>query len=177
MSKISDIAQNYRPPSSTVTVMLSPNDKAVRRREELLREITEAQKPKPGDRLTKKSPVDELRAELEAVEATEAQFMRTLRFTKLDGLAFAALTAEHPPRETVPFDLQLGFNHHAGSLSAAKLNGVDVTDVAEGVPLDDDDWKVIFTVGSGIDVENIVQTVLELNVMRSMRTIGRLKKG
>ena len=174
MSKISDIAQNYRPPTRTVIVMLTPNDDAMRRREELLTAIVDVEKA-AGERLARKAPTAKLREELAALEKSETKFMRTLRFTKLDGIKWAELTAKYGPREDVAFDAQLGYNHHAVALIAAKVNGTDVTDGAEE-PLDDADWETIHKVASGWDIENIATAVLEMNVMRSARTIGRLKK-
>ena len=58
---------------------------------------------------------------------------------------------------------------------SVKVNGVEIDD-DKTVPLDDDDWETILTVASGQDIENIVGVVLDLNVMRSARALGRLKK-
>ena len=174
-SKISAASEGYKPRTNTVTICLDTAVSA--ERDALMAKLAEASKAKAkaGDRLTQASPVTKLQKQLADLEDREREHMHTLRFAKLDPLAYADITVKHEPREGSHFDASLGYNHHAACIEAAKVNGVEIDD-DKVVPLDDDDWETILTVASGQDIENIVTVVLDLNVMRSARALGRLKK-
>jgi hypothetical protein len=177
MSKISDARTNYKPRTTTVTVCL--DTEVAEQRDVLLTKLAEARQAqeKAGARLTQKSPIPKLQAELAALEDREREHMHVLRFTKLDGLEWVNITATHPARPDSADDLSLGYNNHAASIEAAKVNGVEIVEgKADPVELDDDDWATILEVGSGWDVENIVTSVMNLNVLRSARKVARLKK-
>ena len=178
MTKISDARTNHKPRTTTVTVCL--DTEISEERDRLIGKLIEAREAaqKPGARLTQKSPIPKLEAELAALEDREREHMHVLRFTKLDGLAWVNITAQHPPRDGSADDASLGYNNHEASLEAAKANGVEIVEgQAEPVKLDDDDWATILEVGSGWDIENIVTAVMTLNVLRSARKVARLKKG
>jgi hypothetical protein len=174
-SKISSAREGYKPRTATVTVCL--DSEIADQRDDLMRALAEANKTKAkaNDRLTQKTAATKLREEIAELEDREREHMHTLRFTKLDGLAWADLTAIYAPRENSAFDQQLGYNHHAAAIHAAKVNGVELVD-GETRSIDDDDWSTILEVASGWDVENIVTAVLELNVFHASRAVGRLKK-
>jgi hypothetical protein len=174
MSKISSAREAHTVPTITVTVCLST--KATEERDAIMVRIREAEAKKgAGDRLSKKTEVQSLREELAAVEDREREHMHVLRFTKMSGLDFANLTAQFTAREKSALDQQLGYNHHAACLAAAKQSGVELVD-DKPVALDDEDWQTIYDIGSGWDLENIVQAVLNLNATGSARLVGRLKK-
>ena len=174
MSKISSAREAHTVPTMTVTVCLST--KVNEERDVLMTRIREAEAKKgAGDRLSMKTAVQKLREELAAVEDREREHMHVLRFTKMKGLDFANLTAQFPAREKSTLDQQLGYNHHAACLAAAKETGLEVVDGADA-PIDDDDWATIYDIGSGWDIENIVQANLNLNATGSARLVGRLKK-
>ena len=189
MSKISEAREGYTPRTARVTVCLDnavsdERDALMRRIRETAAEVDAVAKANRADeRLTRKTKADklredlkQLREELAALEDREREHMHTLQFTKLKGLEWADLTAIYPPRQNVPFDMELGYNHHAAALAAAKKNGVALVD-GKPVALDDDDWSTILEIGSGWDVENITTTVLDLNVLHGSRAVARLKKG
>lgn len=175
-SKISAASEGYKPRTKSVTICLDTSVSA--ERDALMAKLAEANKAKPkaGDRLTQASPVPKLQKQIAELEDREREHMHTLRFAKLDPLVYADITVKHEPREGSHFDASLGYNHHAACIEAAKVNGVEIDDDDKTVALDDDDWKTILTVASGQDIENIVGVVLDLNVMRSARAVGRLKK-
>jgi len=173
MSKISDASKAHTPRTSDVTICLDAG--LADERNGLMAELAAAQKTKGDGRLTRKSAVDKVREQIAELEDREREHLHTLRFTKLSGLAWADLAALYPPRQNVPFDVSLGYNHHAAAVHAAKVNGVEIRD-GETIALDDDDWKTILDIGAGWDVDNIVTTVLDLNVLQASRAIGRLKK-
>jgi len=188
LSKISEAREGYTPRTARVTVCLDnavsdERDALMGRIREVGAEISKAEKSNRADeRLTRKTKADKLRDDLKqlredlaALEDREREHMHTLQFTKLKGLQWADLTAIFPPREKVPFDMQLGYNHHAAAIAAAKTNAVELVS-GKPTTLDDDDWSTLLDLGSGWDVENIVQTVLDLNVLHGSRAVARLKK-
>jgi hypothetical protein len=174
-SKISAASEGYKPRTNTVTICLDTGVSAERDALMVQLQAATKAKPKADDRLTQASPVTKLQKQIAELEDRERDHMHTLRFTKLDPLVYADITAKHEPREGSHFDASLGYNHHAACIDAAKVNGVEI-DGGKTVPLDDADWETILTVASGQDIENIVTVVLDLNVMRSARALGRLKK-
>lgn len=174
-NKISSAREGYKPRTATVTVCL---DSTVSdERDKLMAALAEAnkKKAKAGERLTQKSEATKLREQIAELEDREREHMHALQFTKLEGLAWAELTAQYTARDNSAFDQDLGYNHHAAAIHAAKLNGVELID-GETRAIDDDDWATILEVASGWDVENIVTAVLRLNVMIAATRVARLKK-
>jgi len=174
-SKISSAREGYKPRTATVTVCL---DSAVSdERDKLMAALAEAEKKKTkaDGRLTQKSEATKLREQLAELEDREREHMHMIQLTKLEGLAWAELTAQYPARDNSAFDQDLGYNHHAAAIHAAKVNGVELVD-GEMREIDDDDWDTILEVASGWDVENIVTVVLRLNVMIAANRVARLKK-
>ncbi len=117
--------------------------------------------------------------QLDALAEREREHLHKLRMVKLPGVEWNDLADTFPPRLDVQFDLDLGYNHHAVALAAARRSTVELVEkdgAVEEVPLDDDDWEAILEVGSGWDIANIVNLQINLNVLQASNRLGRLKK-
>lgn len=182
MGNIAKAGQSYKPPTGTVQIVLDAE--VARERKTLLDQIEAAQVEAKGRLVTPK--LKKLNDDLTALTEREREHVHKLRITKLPGMEWADLAAQFPPRLNVQFDLELGYNHHAASIAAARHTTADgkpitVELVEDGnevkeVPLDDDDWKTILDVGAGWDVDNIVNLIINLNVLQASNRLGRLKK-
>jgi hypothetical protein len=182
MGNIAKAREGYKPPTGTVQVVLDAE--VAKERKLLLDRIAEARDEAKGRLVTPK--LKKLNDELDALTEREREHVHVLRITKLPGMEWADLAAKFPPRLDVQFDLDLGYNHHAASIAAAKHTteaGKPITvelvgdgDDVKEVPLDDDDWATILEVGAGWDVDNIVTLVINLNVIQASNRLGRLKK-
>lgn len=220
MSKISQAREGYKPPTGTVNIVVDAK-LAIERKtlmdahaaslEALSDQITaEAQKveQRPATPKLKKlrDELEELQltqqAELVALEEREREHVHKLQMIKLPGVEWNDIADRYPPRLDVQFDLDLGYNHHAVAIAAARhttASGQPVTveliDLPEGAakdpaaeyrtvngveylvgPVDDEDWDTILEVGSGWDLSNIVSLQLNLNVLQASNRLGRLKK-
>jgi hypothetical protein len=112
--------------------------------------------------------IDKLRES--AVDETDV-----LRFYKMDGLAWAALIAEHPPRPNVLLDLRYGFNLHAVVPNVAPQTG-RVVDGDEELTLTREEWKDLLSILSGYEVERIADAVFTLNEWDPQQAVERAKK-
>lgn len=163
-------------------------------RAEIMRAI-EAEETKIDGRLatakkTETPKLKQLREQLAAVETREQKHAHELYFEKMPGLDFANLSDLFPPRAGNPTDAEYGFNTRQTTMQAAKANGVELIEDPDGefetsmrpgkkykrVPLDDEDWNTIESVGSGFDLNGIENLILNLNVMLSSQMVARWKK-
>lgn len=101
-----------------------------------------------------------------------------LRFEKLDGEVWAGITAAHPPRVDSTIDQLSGYNYHASAKAAAPLNGRVVGD--DGEPTDEtleaEDWRNLFAVASGREMEWLASSLWELNDFGPRRRIDQARK-
>lgn len=132
--------------------------------------------------------VTRYRRELADIETAEREHAHRLRFEKVPGLVWSDIAATYPPRPTSQVDQRVETNYHAAGIHAAKVSGVRLVEDPEGTyeyqgrkwrgePIDDDDWRVITTIGSGWDAERIAWANLELNVLHASTQLERLSKG
>lgn len=201
MGNIAKARQGYKAPTGTVQVVIDAElakerktllDTIDQEEQKLSDEVNRAAVAADGRPATPKLKKlrDELNAmkqqhqeQLDALTKREQEHVHKLRIAKLPGMEWADLVAKFPPRLDVQFDLELGYNHHAASIAAARYTTeagrpitVEVMDDGSEVPLDDDDWDAILEVAAGWDVDNIVNLVINLNVLQASNRLGRLKK-
>jgi hypothetical protein len=175
MGNIAKAREGYKPPTGTVQVVIDAE--VARERKTLLDQIDAAQDEAKGRVVTPK--LKKLRDELDALTEREREHVHKLRMVKLPGVEWNDLADKYPPRLDVQFDLDLGYNHHAVALAAARMSTVELVEkdgAVEEVPLDDEDWDTILEVGSGWDIGNIVNLQINLNVLQASNRLGRLKK-
>ncbi|PZE66892.1 hypothetical protein [Curtobacterium sp. MCBD17_021] len=207
MGNIAKARQGYKPPTGTLRMVLDVE--LAKERNTLLQRIGAANdhvdelRREAGDRpVTPKlkkanDEVLRLNEELQALEEREREHVHLLHMTKLPGIEWNDIADKFPPRLDVQLDIDLGYNHHAVALVAARVNTVDVKEplaegeqrdedgtyvevdgvVHRGELLDDDDWDSIEEIASGWDIGNVVNLQLNLNVLQSSNRLGRLKKG
>ncbi|PYY32353.1 hypothetical protein [Curtobacterium sp. MCBD17_030] len=207
MGNIAKARQTYKPPTGTLRMVLDVE--LAKERNTLLKQIGAANdhvdelRREAGDRpVTPKlkkanDEVLRLNEQLQALEEREREHVHLLHMTKLPGVEWNDIADKFPPRLDVQLDIDLGYNHHAVSLVAARVNTVDVKEpladgeervedatyvevdgvVHRGELLDDDDWDFIQDIASGWDIANVVNLQLNLNVLQSSNRLGRLKKG
>lgn len=203
MGFIAQAAQDYVKPwnvrqvwlDSASTSKRGPAITKLRQAENVVRAI-EGEKPaEDGSSQTLGNPelkrarqkVTTLTRELAKIEEAEAEHAHLLRFEKLDGLQWSDISALYPPRPNVQVDNEVGTNYHAAGLHAAKVTGQRLVKDPEGPydlegtkyrgePIDDDDWRVIQTIGAGWDIERIAWANLELNVLHASNQLARLSK-
>jgi hypothetical protein len=176
MGNIARARAGYKPPTGTVQIVLDVE--LAKERKLLLDRIDEARAEAQGRLVTPK--LKKLNAELETLTEREREHVHKLRMTKLPGVEWGDLADKYPPRMDVQFDLDLGYNHHAVALVAARISTVEIVDAGEDeakeVPLDDEDWDTILEIASGWDISNIVNLQINLNVLQASNRLGRLKK-
>lgn len=175
MGNIAKNREGYKPPTGTVQIVLDVE--LAKERKLLLDRIEEARAEAQGRLVTPK--LKKLNTELEALTERERQHVHKLRMTKLPGVEWGDLADKFPPRLDVQFDLDLGYNHHAVALAAARMSTVELVEndgAVEEVILDDEDWDTILEIGSGWDIGNIVNLQINLNVLQASNRLGRLKK-
>jgi hypothetical protein len=214
MGNIAKAREGYKPPTGTVQVVLDVE--LARERNTLLQqqaqeeqtlstEIDRVAAPAAGRTVPPKLKKlrDEMvalqqrhREQLEALTEREREHLHKLHMTKLAGVEWSDLADKFPPRLDVQFDIDLGYNHHAVAIAAARRSTVDVKEaLPEGAkrdpeqtyvevggvvhraePLDEDDWNYILEIASGWDISNIINLQINLNVLQASNRLGRLKK-
>lgn len=175
MGNIAKARQGYKPPTGTVQIVIDAE--IAKERKTLLDQIAVAEDEAKGRTVTPK--LRKLREQLDALTEREREHVHKLQMAKLPGIEWNDLADKYPPRLDVQFDLDLGYNHHAVALAAAKTNTVELVEndgVVEEVPLDEEDWATILEVASGWDIANIVNLQINLNVLQASNRLGRLKK-
>jgi len=175
MGNIAKNRDGYKPPTGTVQIVLDVE--LAKERKLLLDRIDAAREEAKGRLVTPK--LKKLNDELEALTEREREHVHKLRMTKLPGVEWGDLADKYLPRMDVQFDLDLGYNHHAVALAAARISTVELVENdgnVEEIILDDEDWDTILEIGSGWDIGNIVNLQINLNVLQASNRLGRLKK-
>lgn len=114
-------------------------------------------------------------ADLEAFDEEAKKAWATLKFTQLEGNAWALLTSSNPMRIDVPVDRHYGYDYDAVSEAAARMSGVRVdADGEHEIP--DGQWDVLYRLLSGHDIEQIRDTVWTLNEFAPSQHIEALVK-
>lgn len=135
----------------------------------------EAANENRDDRLSAKSPADELTETLEALNETASEALVTFRFTRLPGRVWSELTSKHPVRVDVPIDRRYGYNFDSVCELAAMASGVRI-DGDDDVPLSADEWTDLFDALSGNEVGLIRDAVWSLNEWEPQQRVGELVK-
>lgn len=175
MGNIANARKGYKPPTGTVQIVLDVE--LAKERKLLLDRIDAAREEAKGRLVTPK--LKKLNEELDALTEREREHVHKLRMTKLPGVEWGDLADKYPPRMDVQFDLDLGYNHHAVALAAARISTVELVEDGDEVKealLDDEDWDTILDIASGWDIGNIVNLQINLNVLQASNRLGRLKK-
>jgi len=206
MGNIAKARQTYKPPTGTVRMVLDVE--LIKERASLLKEIgaanehADALRQESGDRpVTPKlkranDALLKLHEQLQALEEREREHLHTFLLTKLPGVEWNDLSDKFPPRDGVEFDVEVGYDHQAVALQAARKNTVDVKEpladgeqraeggtyveidgvTYRGEPLDKEDWDFIEEIAAGWDIANLVNVELQLNVLQASSRLVRLKK-
>jgi hypothetical protein len=206
MGNLAKSLQTYTPATGTVKMVLDVE--LAKERKALLTQISQlngdadelrrelGQRPVTPKLKKVNDHIAEVEKQIEDLEEREREHLHTLHMTKLPGIEWNDLSDKFPPRLEVQLDLDLGYNHHATALAAARKNTVDVKEALapgatrdpdatyvdiDGVthraePLDGEDWDFIEQIASGWDIANVVNVQLNLNVMQASNRLGRLKK-
>ncbi|WP_298742285.1 hypothetical protein [uncultured Microbacterium sp.] len=167
-------------PSKDVQVVL--DGEIASQRDALIEQIESIQE---DDRLGVESEADNLRTQLDELAEAARESMITLRFTRLPGRDWAALTSKHPVRPDVPIDRHYGYNYDAVCEAAAAVSGVRVEDGAEIALVVRDatadspavnEWADLFDVLSGTEVADIRDAVWALNEWEPQQRLNLLVK-
>lgn len=157
-------------PSKDVQVIL--DGEISQERERLLAELKTAD---TEQRLASMSPAEDIEERLQALTEAAQDALITLRFTRLPGREWAALTSKHPVRPDVPIDRHYGYNYDAVSEAAAAESGVRA-EGDEEIPLTSEEWAELFDVLSGADIEDIRDAVWALNEWEPNQRLQALVK-
>lgn len=163
-------------PKKEVTVCLDGD--VAEQREELLAKIEQAKAEAAQDaRLSgpDNSVVTELTERLEALTMAAQDALVVLRFTRLPGAQWAALTSHHPVRADVPIDRHYGYDYDAVCTAAAVASGARIDD-GQPVEMAKAEWVELFDVLSGNEVGLIRDAVWELNEFDPAQRIAALVK-
>ena len=114
-------------------------------------------------------------ANTESVEILVGKNLVALKFTELDSLDWANITAAHPQRVNVPLDLQYGYNVHTASEAAAELSGVRVVDGVD-TPLTKEQWKKLFKAIASPARGAITDVIWALNEFAPSQRLAAAKK-
>lgn len=109
------------------------------------------------------------------VDVTLAGELVTLRFTRLPGKQWGAITAMCPPNIAEFLDREYGYGVRNASLAAAPLSGVRVTPAGD-VALTAKQWERILNTLPGHDLTKISEAVWDLNEWTPQKRIIELKK-
>lgn len=167
------------------------DDELAEHRAAILKEIEAAKQIDASDqRLAgpNDAAVAPLRERLAAIEADAAESLLTLRFRRLPGNEWAALTLHHPPRPEVAVDRQWGYNIDSLCGAAAAHHSDDGTAYGFRVETDDDGneteipmdvatWADLFSVLSGSDVEDVRDAIWAINEHEPANRLDGLVKG
>lgn len=177
MSSISEKLAKARAnvPTRDVTVVL---DGDTEERDRLEKELETAD---DEARLGARTPADEIREQLDALEAPASA--ETLRFTRLPGKDWAILTSLHPVRVNVAIDRHYGYNFDAVCEAAARYRDKSGRNygamLEDGIAteLTDDEWTELFEVLSGNDIGKVRDAIWALNEYEPEQRRQALVKG
>lgn len=129
--------------------------------------------------------VQELAEQIEAEQAAAAGGVVTLRFTRMAGNDWSAITARCPARLDAPIDAQYGYNMQKACEMAAPLCGVSVEDGVE-IPLvvtkatesepAVNEWADLFATISGHEFGKIMDAIYGLNEYDPVLSLAEAKK-
>lgn len=170
-------AKNRPRPHKDVTVCIDAE--IVEERDLLIEEFERVAAADVDDARLAAGPSDQLTAVQERLDAlTQAaqDSLVELRFYRMPGDEWPALTAHHPVRVDVPLDRHYGYNFNTATIAAAKASGVRVED-GEEFPLTPEEWADLFTVISGTEVGTVTDAVWSLNEYEPSQRLDALVKG
>lgn len=171
-------AASFKPLKTFVRVWL--DSEHTLQRMKLTAEILQEEKLTEGRAVTPK--LKKLRDQMDVLNHNAEDFLHVLEFEKVDGQVWTRIAQTVPPRPDVKLDRQLGYNTFEAAIAAARVSGKEIQskdpqdDASPRIPLDKDDWDVLLRDGSGYDIDNIVNTVLDLNVFQASNRIAAAVK-
>jgi hypothetical protein len=101
--------------------------------------------------------------------------LRRLRFTSMDGLAWADLTDKAPPRPTAALDRAYGFNIRLVVALAVPICG-RLVDGGDLVELTDEQWKKLLRGLKGAQQRAIGDALFDLNVWGPSKDVDAARK-
>jgi hypothetical protein len=166
-------------PRQTMDVSVSLNRDLAEKREELLAELAAARENN-DDRMSAPTAASSIQTKLDAILTEEDDTLIVLRFTRLPGDAWNALTRLCPPTPGSILDAHYRYGLDAVCKLAAKYvdpDGLPFGHVVEGDELTTTtDWDDIFAAISGPEFSTIVDTLYALNVYAPTERLAELKK-
>lgn len=99
-----------------------------------------------------------------------------LRFEKMNGDQWAAITAKHPAGLDSTIDRLSGYDYHATAVEAAPLCGYALGDGDAREDLEAEDWAALFRLISGRESEWIASALWEMNDFGPRRRVDDAKK-
>lgn len=142
---------------------------------EELQEALEAARQTVDDRLSAKPKAATIQDQIDAILTQVQDSVITLRVSRMNGTAWAALTSHHPMRPGVPFDAGYGFNFDTVCMIAA---GTDVLSVEgdELLPVDAESWDALLARISGHDANKLRDAAFRLNLWGPQQREAELGK-
>jgi hypothetical protein len=166
-------------PRPTLDVSVSLNRDLSEKREALMAELAEA-KANADDRMSAPTAASAVQVRLDEILAEEDDTLITLRFTRLPGDAWNALTRLCPPNTASILDMHYRYGLDAVCKLAAAFVDADGVSYGHIVEVDDltvtKDWADIFATISGPEFSTIVDTLYSLNVYGPSERLAELKK-
>lgn len=141
------------------------------------------------ERLGVESRIEELESRVKAVVDAARESIVTLRFYRLPGRDWAAITSKWPARPDVPIDRHYGYDYDSVCEEAATKSGARLVDgetvplIVEPIDIDDpgkpvvNEWRDLFDVLSGRDIQQIRDAQWALNEYEPQRRLDELVKG
>lgn len=174
-------------PFQVVTVSLDAD--LASRRTELLEKIKAAEKPAKDPRLSKKSPVDDLRRELAELDLADADSRQEIRIERAPGAEWAALAPRYEARLDSGFDRGVGYNLH-GLVEIEGRRWATYREGDEWLPFEYraavkgngrvtpefNEWREMCASLSGDDMQLLIDAFFELNVWEPQLRRERLGK-
>ena len=164
-------------PTKDVTIIL---DEEINKERALL--LAELEAADDEQRLGAKNAADEIRERLDALQQAAEEAGETLRFTRIPGRDWAALTSRNPVRIDSPIDRHYGYNIDAVTEAAARFrdkNGRAYGHrIENGEPVDisAEEWDDIYELQSGTEVTDIRDAIWALNEYEPQQRIQALVK-
>lgn len=170
-------------PFRIVQVCLDPELAA--RRADLQARIEAERAKVPDQRVGKKNPVEELRKELDELNAAEVDSLVEIRVERAAGMEWGLIVGRYPARPDAPFDLRFGFNVNdlvasEGRRWAKYREGDSWLDFAYKAKTVEsaevNEWRDLCGALAGADFEKISDAVFDLNVWEPFQRRERLGK-
>jgi hypothetical protein len=100
----------------------------------------------------------------------------TLKFSELDGDAWAACTMANLPRKGVPLDHAFSYNITAAAKSAAPLSGV-LVDGDDELKLSDEQWSKVWRTTDPQGRQAITDAIFAVNEHAQLARLDAARKG